>query len=172
MAPDTPLPADGARLSRFIQAQERGGAYERALAEVRAGAKRGHWIWFVLPQLRGLGRSAMAQEFGLDGAAEARAYLAHPVLGARLVEMARAVLGAGEHGAPAEVVMGSGVDALKLRSSMTLFAVTSRESATPAEGGGLPSTAPTGPTGLFDRVLERYFDGAADPLTLAMLAGR
>ncbi len=136
-------------LQRFVDAQE--GVYERALGELRAGRKTSHWMWFVFPQLAGLGRSEMARRYALGSLAEARAYLAHPLLGARLRASCEALLeGAG--GASAEQVLGA-IDALKLRSSMTLFA-----RAEPAEP-------------LFARVLERFHDGEQDPATVALLAG-
>ena len=103
-------------LDRFRDAQE--GVYETALAELRAGTKRSHWMWFVFPQLRSLGRSATAKRFGIADLGEARAYLADPVLGPRLVECGRAVLA--HRGRDPASIMG-GVDAMKLRSSATLF---------------------------------------------------
>ena len=103
-------------LSRFHAAQD--GVWETALAEVEAGRKRTHWMWFLFPQLRGLGRSETARRYGVDGAAEARAYLADPVLRDRLDRMARALL---RHaGGDLDAILGP-VDALKLHSSMTLF---------------------------------------------------
>ena len=135
-------------LARFLRAQEEGGTYERALGELRAGRKRSHWMWFVFPQLAGLGRSATAQHFAISGATEARAYLAHPVLGPRLVQCARALVEL--DGADPVAVLGS-VDAQKLRSSMTLFA----------------AAAPDEP--VFGLVLEQFFGGARDPETIARL---
>src|ERR1700744_5444526 len=114
------------RLDRYVTAQERGGTYQRAVAELRAGAKVSHWMWFVFPQVAGLGMSAVSREYAIASAEEARAYLAHPVLGPRLRECARIV--AETEGRSAERVFGA-VDALKLRSSMTLFALA-------AEGAG------------------------------------
>ena len=102
-----------------MTAQDRYGTYDRALAELRAGAKASHWMWFVFPQLAGLGSSAMAREYAISSLDEARAYLAHPVLGPRLRECARVV--ADTRGSSAERIFGP-VDAMKLRSSMTLFA--------------------------------------------------
>jgi uncharacterized protein (DUF1810 family) len=103
-------------LNRFVEAQE--GVYAQVLAELRRGRKESHWIWFIFPQLRGLGVSAMSQTYGLAGLEEARAFAAHPVLGPRLRECVQAVL---EHrGRSAEAVLGS-VDALKFRSCLTLF---------------------------------------------------
>src|SRR3954447_15084395 len=105
-------------LQRFVAAQDQGGVHERAVGELRAGRKTSHWMWFVFPQVAGLGHSPMAQRYAVSGLAEARAYLAHPVLGPRLVECARALLAV--PGDDRVGVLGS-VDALKLRSSMTLF---------------------------------------------------
>ncbi|SOC50309.1 Uncharacterized protein, DUF1810 family [Blastococcus aggregatus] len=133
-------------LQRFVDAQ--GDSYGTALAELRDGAKRGHWMWFVFPQVAGLGRSATAQHFAISGLDEARAYLAHPVLGPRLRECARALV---ELGAADPVVVLGSVDAQKLRSSMTLFA-----HADPAEPG-------------FRAVLDRYFDGREDDATTSRL---
>src|ERR1700757_1916697 len=104
------------RLERFVTAQERGGTYQEAVAELRAGAKVSHWMWFVFPQIAGLGMSAMSQEFAITSIAEARAYLSPPVLGPRLRECARIV--AETEDRSAERIFGS-VDAMKLRSSMT-----------------------------------------------------
>ena len=130
-------------LQRFVDAQA-GGVHERALAELTAGRKSGHWMWFVFPQLTGLGRSGMSQRFAIGSLDEARAYLAHPILGERLRACAAAVLAAD---APtAEAVMG-GIDAVKLRSSMTLF----------------HRAAPDEP--VFRQVLDKYFDGVPDAAT-------
>jgi uncharacterized protein (DUF1810 family) len=137
-------------IERFVTAQDAGGAYDAALAELRAGRKRGHWIWFVLPQVAGLGVSEMSQRYGLRGLDEARAYLAHPVLGPRLLACVEALLAV--RGSDAEVVLGS-VDAMKLRSSMTVFARA-------ADG---EAAAP------FRAVLDRFFEGAEDPRTVALL---
>ncbi len=142
------MPSD---LTRFVTAQDQGGTYATALAELRSGRKRSHWMWFVLPQLAGLGRSATAQHYGIAGLAEARDYLDHPVLGPRLVECAQALLAL--PGDDPVAVLGS-VDALKLRSSMTLFA---RAAADDVQRAG------------FTGVLERYFDGAEDAETLRRL---
>ena len=134
-------------LERFVGAQD-GGVYEQALRELRAGAKLGHWMWFVFPQVAGLGRSSTAQHYALAGLEEARAYLAHPVLGPRLVECAQALLELS--GRDPVRVLGS-VDAVKLRSSMTLF-----EAAAPDER-------------VFAEVLERWFDGERDEATTTRL---
>ncbi|MBM7119123.1 DUF1810 domain-containing protein [[Archangium] primigenium] len=131
-------------LARFVQAQEDGGTYARALAELRRGRKTSHWMWFVFPQVAGLGRSAMAQRFAIGSLEEARAYLAHPVLGPRLLDCARAVA---ESSAPSADALLGDIDAQKLRSSMTLFLR--------AE----PSQA------LFQRVLDVFFGGQADAAT-------
>ena len=130
-------------LERFVAAQQ--PVYDAALAELRHGSKRGHWMWFVFPQLAGLGRSATAQHYALDGLEEARSYLAHPVLGPRLRECVEVLLDLG--GTDPVAVLGA-VDALKLRSSMTLFAH--------LDPG-------------FQRVLDAYYAGEPDPATLALL---
>ena len=104
-------------LDRFIQAQD-SGAYAQAIAELQAGAKRSHWIWFVFPQLAGLGSSPMAETYGLRGAEEATAYLQHPVLRERLLAAMKPVVASAT---PLPTLMGSQIDALKLVSSMTLF---------------------------------------------------
>ncbi|HVW75137.1 MAG TPA: DUF1810 domain-containing protein [Rhizomicrobium sp.] len=129
-------------LQRFDHAQQ--GVYERTLAELRDGHKRSHWIWFIFPQVAGLGHSAMAQRYAVTSLDEARAYLAHDVLGPRLRECTQAVLDAEGHSAHA--IFGA-PDDLKFRSSMTLFDL--------AE-----------PDGIFHAALEKYFDGKSDPLTL------
>ena len=111
---------DRYRLQRFVDAQEDAAIYARALAELREGRKRGHWIWFVFPQIAGLGSSPMSQAYAIASLDEARAYLAHPILGPRLRECSEALLAA-DPSLSAEGILG-GIDALKLRSSMTLFA--------------------------------------------------
>lgn len=134
-------------LDRFVAAQDAGGTYEQALSELMAGRKTSHWMWFVFPQIAGLGRSSTARHYAIASLAEAEAYLAHPVLGPRLVECATAVL---HHtGRSAEQMLG-GIDALKLRSSMTLFARANPE------------------ISVFDRVLDALFDGP-DPATEQLL---
>jgi uncharacterized protein (DUF1810 family) len=138
--------ADPHGLSRFVEAQE--GVYATALAELRAGRKRSHWMWFVFPQVAGLGVSPTAQHFAIRALDEARAYLAHPVLGPRLVECAAAVLAV--EGRTAHEIFGS-PDDLKLRSSMTLFAQVSA------------------PGSVFDQVLDRLFHGQSDERTQALL---
>lgn len=134
---------DPFHLSRFEIAQA--SVIEAVRAELRAGRKVGHWMWFVFPQLRGLGSSAMACRYALSGLGEARAYLAHPVLGARLRECASLLLGVGGRSA-AEIV--GATDALKLRSCMTLFAQATAQNE------------------VFLAVLARYFDARFDPATL------
>lgn len=109
-------------LDRFLQAQAQGGSYERALAELKAGRKTGHWIWWVFPQLKGLGSSHNSTYYGLDDEAEAAAYLTHPVLGLRYRECVEIVHGHLCRGEVAPLVlMGSAIDVLKLRSSLGLF---------------------------------------------------
>ena len=109
-------------LERFVQAQEKGGSYERALAELKAGRKTGHWIWWIFPQLKGLGTSHNSTFYGLADEAEARAYIQHPVLGARYRECVAVVHGHICQGGVAPLaLMGSEVDVLKLRSSLKLF---------------------------------------------------
>jgi uncharacterized protein (DUF1810 family) len=149
--------SDPWRLERFVAAQDRGGTYQRAVAELRAGAKVSHWMWFVFPQVAGLGMSAMSREFAISGTDEARAYLAHPVLGPRLRECARVV--ADTENRTAEQIFGY-VDAMKLRSSMTLFAA--------AEAGN--EDAATGGAGVFREVLGKYFGGVPDEETMARLS--
>ncbi len=135
-------------LERFVAAQDSAGTYDAALDELRRGRKRSHWMWFVFPQIAGLGRSATAQHYAVADLSEARAYLAHPVLGARLRECAR-VLTELPTRDPVEVF--GPVDAQKLGSSMTLFS----------------RAAPEDP--VFSEVLEQYFDGAADDGTLTRI---
>jgi uncharacterized protein (DUF1810 family) len=106
-------------LERFVTAQDSGGTYRRAAAELRTGRKTSHWMWFIFPQIAGLGRSAMAEAYAIRDLTEAQAYLAHPVLGPRLIECAEIV--ASHRRLSAEQIFG-GIDAIKLRSSMTLFA--------------------------------------------------
>ena len=138
-------------LQRFVDAQDRGAAYGRALAELRAGRKQGHWIWFVFPLIEGLGSSETARFYAISSLDEATAYLAHPLLGPRLTEAAEALLGIATR--DPDSVLG-GLDAMKLRSSMTLFA----------------SVADASP--VFARVLEEFYAGAADPATERLLRAR
>jgi uncharacterized protein (DUF1810 family) len=134
-------------LHRFVDAQD--GVYDSVLAELRQGAKRSHWIWFVFPQLRGLGRSPTAARFGISSLAEARAYLGHPVLGARLRECARLL--AAIEGRTVDQIFGW-PDNLKVRSSMTLFAHA------------------TGDDAEFRAVLQKFYDGREDPATVELLS--
>lgn len=136
-------------LDRFLTAQDRAGTYDRALAELRSGAKTTHWMWFVFPQVAGLGSSPTSVMYAISGVREARAYLAHPVLGRRLFQCAETLLALPD--LPAGEIFGP-LDALKLRSSMTLFAI----------------AAPEHP--IFSLVIERYFDGEWDPVTERILA--
>jgi uncharacterized protein (DUF1810 family) len=138
---------DPFHLQRFVDAQDADGTFDRALGELRAGRKTSHWMWFVFPQLAGLGRSAMAQRYAISGPDEARGYLAHPVLGPRLLSCARALT---ELDTADPVAVLGGIDAQKLHSSMTLFAAVSDEPA-------------------FGAVLDQYFGGVPDPGTTALL---
>lgn len=130
-------------LSRFVDAQR--PVYDSALAEIRAGRKRSHWMWFVFPQVKGLGFSSSSEYFGIGSLAEARAFLDHPVLGARLVECTEALLAHEDRSATS--IMGS-PDDLKLRSSLTLFSLVEPQGS------------------VFHRGLERFFEGQPDELTL------
>lgn len=113
-------------LERFLEAQDRGD-FQRALRELGTGRKTGHWIWYILPQLRELGRSSTARHYGLDGVEEAEAYLSHPVLRQRLVEIVSVVHDqVRQHTPPLPVLMGSGIDARKLVSCLTLFEAVAR----------------------------------------------
>jgi uncharacterized protein (DUF1810 family) len=136
---------DPFHLKRFVEAQEDSAIYARALGELRAGRKQGHWIWFVFPQIAGLGSSPMSQAYAIRSLVEARAYLAHPLLGARLRESTEALLAAPPD-ASAEAILG-GIDAIKVRSSMTLF-----HRAAPEEQ-------------LFEDALARFYGGEVDPET-------
>src|SRR3954465_14306273 len=132
-------------LDRFVAAQAE--IYGQALAELRAGRKQSHWMWFVFPQIAGLGQSPTARFYAIASAAEARAYLAHPLLGARLIECAQAVLA--HRGRSAAAIFG-GIDAIKLCSSMTLF------------------EAVAGDPAPFAAVLDAFFDAEHDPATLML----
>jgi uncharacterized protein (DUF1810 family) len=136
-------------LERFIAAQDEDGTYGRALAELRRGRKTSHWMWFIFPQLAGLGRSATSRRYAIGSLEEARAYLRHPLLGARLLECA-GVVAAARPGA--EAIFGD-VDAQKLQSSMTLFV----------------RAAPEEP--VFARILHRHFGGIPDAATDDLLGG-
>lgn len=132
-------------LQRFVDAQA--GVFDTALAELRAGRKRSHWMWFVFPQMRGLGHSSMAQWYGIASREQAQAYLAHPLLGTRLIEATRAVLRHRHAGAHA--IFGS-PDDLKFRSSMTLFAQIDLE-------------------GPFSEAIDAFYDGVEDEATIGLL---
>lgn len=132
-------------LDRFVRAQA--ATYESALSEIRRGVKRGHWMWYIFPQIAGLGSSDTARHYAIASLDEARAYLAHPLLGSRLRECVGALQDL--TGMTANAVFG-GIDAMKLRSSLTLFV---------EAGGGA----------LFIAALDRWFDGEADPATLARI---
>src|SRR3954447_9812429 len=136
-------------LERFVTAQA--PVFATALAELQAGQKRSHWMWFVFPQLRGLGHSAMAQHYGIGSLAEARAYLAHPLLGPRLIDGTRAVLAI--EGRSLRTIFGS-PDDRKFCSSMTLFSLAADEGECP-----------------FRQALDQFCDGRADERTLALLDG-
>jgi uncharacterized protein (DUF1810 family) len=135
-------------LERFMTAQDAGGTYPRALAELREGSKRSHWMWFVFPQIAGLGQSPTSRKYAISSLAEAQAYLRHPVLGPRLQESAGAV--AGLQGLTAGRIFG-GTDARKLHSSMTLFLRADPHAA------------------VFEQVLATYFEGVPDPATEQLL---
>ena len=137
-------------LRRFVQAQSN-GLYEQALEELRRGRKDSHWMWFVFPQLRGLGQSTTAHRYGITGLAEARAYLEHPLLGPRLRECARTLLDLDAARGTALDIFG-GVDAMKLRSSLTLFSIAA------------------GPGSDYERLIDKYCGGDRDELTVALLA--
>lgn len=154
-------------LDRFVTAQNAGGSHDSALAELRRGRKTSHWMWFVFPQVAGLGRSAMAQRYAVAGLAQARAYLHHPILGPRLVQAAQAVL---DSGAPDATTLLGGVDALKLHSSMTLFeAAASSAADTPADSPAGPAAGSADGAEVFTAVLARYYAGQPDPETLRRL---
>ena len=138
---------DPYNLQRFIDAQE--GVFETTIAELRAGSKQSHWMWFIFPQLAGLGRSATAQYFGIASLDEARAYLNHPILGPRLREAVEVIVPWAARRTP-EQMLGS-IDARKLRSSLTLFDAIVRHD-------------------LFDRALATLYAGARDKRTLALLS--
>ena len=137
-------------LSRFVTAQDKSwDGYDTALAQIRQGHKQSHWIWYIFPQLRELGRSGTARHYGIDGLDEARAYAAHPVLGQRLRQIAQATLE--QPGGDVYWLMGSGTDALKLCSCMTLFEIADPEH------------------DVYARVLERFYHGRRDHQTHKIL---
>jgi uncharacterized protein (DUF1810 family) len=136
-------------LARFVAAQDSGDTYARTTAELARGRKTSHWMWFVFPQIAGLGQSAMATRYAIGSLDEARAYLAHPVLGPRLIDCARLVTAAAPAATAVDIL--GGIDAMKLHSSMTLFA----------------RAAPDQPA--FRQVLDRFFGGRFDAATDALL---
>jgi uncharacterized protein (DUF1810 family) len=135
-------------LDRFVAAQDEGDIYAQALAEISAGRKRSHWMWFVFPQHVSLGQSPIARRYGIGSVEEARAYLAHPVLGPRLHACVAAL---GKVPDPDPVMVFGHIDAMKLRSSLTLFE---------AAGGGAA----------FAQALDRWYAGARDPATIAAIS--
>jgi uncharacterized protein (DUF1810 family) len=143
--PSTEIPP-ASSLDRFVRAQEKN--YAQALAELEAGRKRTHWIWYILPQLRNLGRSSMAREYGITGRAEATAYVAHPVLGTRLVACVHAILGHADR--TAVEILGE-VEAMKFRSCLTLFHAVAPSEACFADG------------------LQVFYEGKPDVETLRVL---
>ena len=140
---------DAFDLGRFVSAQDAGGSYRSAATELRAGRKTSHWMWYVFPQIAGLGQSPASQQYAIRSLDEARAYLAHPVLGPRLLECAGILTTLS--GRTAEDIFG-GIDTMKLRSSMTLFR----------------HAAPKEP--VFGSVLGHYFDGVPDPATERLIS--
>jgi len=139
---------DPHRLQRFVDAQDDDGTYESALRELRDGRKRSHWMWFIFPQIAGLGQSPSSRRYAISSLEEARAYVEHPVLGPRLEDCARALLQ--RTGGSARDIFG-GIDAMKLRSSMTLFHRADPDNA------------------LYGEVLDRYFGGEPDSATDRLL---
>lgn len=135
-------------LNRFLEAQST--SFEAALTEIRNGRKRSHWMWYIFPQIAGLGFSETSKFYAIKNTAEAASYLHHPILGKRLVEISEALLYL--EGKTANQIFGS-PDDMKLKSSMTLF-------------GALPDTNP-----VFHQVLDKYFDGTKDQKTLQLIAG-
>ena len=138
---------DPYHLQRFVHAQN--PVYEQVCAELRRGQKTSHWMWFIFPQIVGLGQSAMSRAYAIQSLAEARAYLAHPVLGARLRECCQAVMNL--HGKTVHDVFGS-IDAMKFHSCLTLFTEANHDEV------------------LFFNLMEKYFDGDADEATLEILS--
>ncbi len=139
-------PLDPYDLERFVEAQSR--VIDTVRAELRQGSKRSHWMWFIFPQIRGLGASPTALHFAIASREEAAAYLKHPILGPRLIDCTQLVLSV--NGRTSEQIFGE-IDSLKFRSSMTLFAQATLKEA------------------VFEQALQKYFDGESDPLTLELL---
>ena len=135
-------------LERFVEAQEK--MYSTAMKEIQTGKKRSHWMWYIFPQLRGLGRSSMAHIYGILGLEEARAYLEHPWLSGRLYELCVALL---HHKDKSAYEIFGDIDAMKLKSSMTLFALTSEDYT------------------IFDEVLDAFFEGHMDETTVKLING-
>jgi uncharacterized protein (DUF1810 family) len=133
-------------LDRFVKAQER--MYQVALKEIREGQKRSHWMWYIFPQLRGLGTSSMAYTYGISGLDEAKAYLEHPWLSGRLYELCVSLL---QHKDKSAYEIFGDIDEMKLKSSMTLFALTSEDYT------------------IFDQVLEQFFEGEMDEVTVSLI---
>jgi uncharacterized protein (DUF1810 family) len=133
-------------LERFVKAQER--MYQVALKEIREGKKRSHWMWYIFPQLRGLGTSSMAHTYGISGLDEAKAYLEHPWLSGRLYELCVSLL---QHKDKSAYDIFGDIDEMKLKSSMTLFALTSEDYT------------------IFDQVLEQFFEGEMDEVTVSLI---
>lgn len=138
--------SDPFNLSRFVEAQE--GVYSDVLDELRRGNKIGHWIWFIFPQIRGLGHSYLSRRYSISSSDEARAYAEHSILGPRLIECIELVMGV--EGKSADQILGH-IDALKVRSSLTLFAIAHKDNE------------------IYQRALVKYFDGVPDPLTVQAL---
>jgi uncharacterized protein (DUF1810 family) len=136
------------QLERFVDAQGANGMYERAVSELRTGRKAGHWMWYIFPQIAGLGHSSMSRKFAISSLREAQAYLRHPILGPRLTACAQTVMEIDGKGA---IEIFGGIDAMKLRSSMTLFM----------------NAAPDEP--VFRAVLDKYFNGSPDEATISRL---
>lgn len=137
-------------LTRFIKAQDsQYGSYSQALEEMKSGGKRSHWIWYIFPQIAGLGRSEMARHYAIKDLDEAKEFLYHPVLGVRLREITSVVLSYSENADPNDFMM-SHIDAMKLKSSMTLFNIIS-------------------PDDIFGQVLDKFFDGKKDYRTLRVV---
>jgi uncharacterized protein (DUF1810 family) len=140
--------ADAYQLARFVEAQDLNGMYTNAVSELQDGAKRGHWMWFIFPQIAGLGYSAMSRKFAISSLPEAEAYLQHPVLGPRLINCAQILMTIPDKSA---VDILGVIDAMKLQSSMTLFMTAAREEP------------------VFEEVLDKYFNGVPDQGTITKL---